>query len=68
MALHHLAYQDPFLVVARREAREQKQEAACGNCLYRLSMRWQGTLINRCELKKHYGKRCLNYRPHQKKP
>lgn len=68
MALRSFAYQDPFWVVARREAHQQKQEASCGQCLYRLSMRWQGTLINRCELKKYYGKRCLNYRSHQKKP
>jgi len=68
MALDHFAYQDPFWVVARREAHQQKQEAACGQCVYRLSMPWQGTRINQCGLKKHYGKRCLNYRPHPQKP
>lgn len=66
MALERFAYRDPFLVVSHREHLEQKQDAACGTCKHRLFMRWQGRFINRCALKKRYGKRCLNYRQHAK--
>ncbi len=64
--LRAFEYQDPFWVAAHREALQQKQKAACGDCVYHLLMPWKKDFIHRCELKKYYGKRCLNYRKKMK--
>ena len=53
---------DPFEVAARREAREQRQTAACGACIHRRSMDWRGETWNYCEYKRRtYGTRCELY-------
>ena len=59
MALDDWMYRDPLEVAARREALEQRQTAACGACIHRRSMDWQGETWNYCEYKRRvYGRRC----------
>ena len=59
MALHSWEFGNPEDVAARKEAHAQRQEAACGACVHRRTMDWQGETWNYCEYKRRvYGRRC----------
>ena len=56
--------QDPFEVTARREARAQREEKACGWCIHkRIVFGKHGEVEFKCTFsKQHYGTRCDHYR------
>ena len=55
-------YGDPFEVVARREAHEQRRQAACGACVHHLELIVNGKTMRACELGQHYGRRCESFK------
>ena len=62
MTLHAWEFGDPFEVAARREAHEQRQAAACGACIHHLDLSVNGKTLHVCDLRRHYGKRCEQYK------
>ena len=55
-------YGDPMKVAMRREEMEQRKQHACGQCIHRRSMDWQGETWNYCANKRRiYGTRCELY-------
>ena len=66
MTLHAWEFGDPFEVAARREAHEQRQAAACGACIHHLDLSVNGKTLHVCDLRRHYGKRCDNFKTQPK--
>ena len=62
MALHSWEFGNPEDVAARREAHEQRQAAACGACIHHLDLTVNGKVLHACDLQRHYGKRCDQYK------
>ena len=56
--------QDPFVVTARREARAQREEKACGWCIHkRMAYGPKGEVGFQCVFRKRtYGIRCELYK------
>ena len=63
MTMDRWEYGDPLEVAARREARERRQQAACGACIHRREMDWKGQTWSFCEYKRRsFGTRCELYK------
>lgn len=62
MTMEQWEYGDPMEVAARREAHEQRQQAACGACIHHLQLTVAGKTSHACDAGRRYGKRCEQYR------
>ena len=59
MAFDSYLYMDPEKVAIRREEDALRKHRACGDCVHRRSVEFQGETWNGCEYKRHqYGRRC----------
>ena len=61
MALDQWLYGNPEDVAARREAHEQRQQAACGQCIHHLDLTVNGKTLHACDIRRTYGRRCDQY-------
>ena len=66
MALQSWEWGNPEDVAARREAHEQRQAAACGARIHHLDLSVNGKTLHVCDLRRHYGKRCDNFKTQPK--
>jgi len=58
MALESWMFGNPEDVAARREAHEQRKQAACGACVHPLDLTVNGKTMHACDAGRRYGKRC----------
>lgn len=66
MALETWEYGDPFEVAARREAHEQRKQAACGACVHHLDLTVNGKTMHACATGRRYGTRCESFKTQPK--
>lgn len=62
MALDQWMYGNPEDVAARREAHEQRQQAACGPCIHHLDLTVNGKTMHACATGRRYGTRCESFK------
>lgn len=59
-------YGNPEDVAARREAHEQRQQAACGACVHHMTLTVNGKTLHACDLRRRYGTRCESFKTNPK--
>lgn len=66
MALETWQYGDPEKVLMRKQEIALSKARACGQCVHKVSIEWNGEMHYGCEFKRRrYGVRCELYREKQ---
>ncbi|PRC92659.1 hypothetical protein S2091_2714 [Solimicrobium silvestre] len=66
MAMESWMYGDPETVAIRRQQAELSKQRACGACVHKVSVEWNGVMYHGCEFKRRvFGNRCELYRVKQ---
>lgn len=59
MAFDAWMYSDPEKVAIRREEEALRKARACGDCMHKRSIEFNGETVHHCIYKRHqYGRRC----------
>lgn len=64
MTLDAWQYGNPETVAIRKQEHESRQLKACGQCVHRVTVEFQGETYNGCKYKsRKFGTRCDLYQP-----
>ena len=68
MTLDSYMYGDPERIAIRHQEAEMRKHRACGSCIHRMRVEFNGNEVNVCEFRhRKYGRRCEQFSTKGKK-